>query len=177
MFEFIQQAVARARLQERFGGGDRGGAHAGDAGEHAAAPMMAASGKAPPGAYSPAADTVVDDYHANRAALDSRWAGNDLLARAMARHRGEEVAPQAIKPEPGAPKTSRPLADPAQLMASIFGISPAPAAAPAAPAMPSPAAQAGMSEEESYRARRAAMDARPGQEGYQRALARHAAKK
>jgi len=107
-------------------------------------------------------------------AARSGGGGMSFHERAMARSRGEKVADPAIQPERGAPASARPLRDPQAVIAEAMAQSaPKPAAAPAAPARP----YTGLSPQEEYEQRRAAMNAKAGDQSFlQQALARHAAR-
>jgi hypothetical protein len=168
MFDIIQQYLARARAQDWFGGSSPPAAAAAS-GADAAAPLYG-GGPAAPGVVSPAAETVLDEreqYYARSAAMDAKWAQSPMLARALARARGEAVDDLPIAPELGAPASERPLRDPQTVIAEALASVMKPVAPPAAPS------GAGPYEEDNYHARRAAMDAKyAGDSPYQRAMAR-----
>jgi hypothetical protein len=128
-------------------------------------PPVAAPAPAPaPASSGPSPE---EEYRARRAAMDARDGdGPSFLQRALARLRGDDHAP--IEREPGAPAQERPLRDPETVIAEAMATAsrPAPAAAPE-PERP----YSGLSPEEEYRARRAALDARE-MPHYQRAMAR-----
>jgi len=178
MLDFFHATLARAQAEDLFGG-ERPAAvsSASEASPLPPAYAPGVTGVAGPRALSPAAETVLDErelYLANSASFDARWAHDGLLARAMARHRGEAFADPATRPELGAPTSARPLRDPSAVIAEALASSRRPMSAPA-PEREGPVS--GLSPEEEYRDRRAAMDARaPQLEFLARALARHAAR-
>jgi len=134
-----------------------------------------------PGAYSPAVDTLLDPretYLANKAGMDAKWSGSDMLARALARHRGEKVDDQAIKPELGAPKQTRPLASLDTVMGQAHAEAAHAKAPPAAPTPPPAAPHSGPSERNVYETNAKAADERASKDVWlQRALERYGKKK
>lgn len=152
---------------------------AADHSSHAPAGYSGPSRGAVPGAYSPAVDTLLDPretYLANKAGMDAKWNGSDMLARALARHRGEKVEEGAIKPELGAPKQTRPLASTDQVMAQVHAESAKPPAA--APTPPPAAPHSGPTERDVYTANAGAADERASKDVWlQRALERYGKKK
>jgi hypothetical protein len=163
------------------GGGATPGHATSDHAAHASPAYPGPARGAVPGAYSPAVNTLVDEkdiYQANKAGMDAKWSGSDLLQRALARHRGEKVEDRAIKPELGAPTHTRPLASPEAVIAQAQAASapaahaaPGPAAAPAAP-------HSGPSERDVYLANQTASDERAQKDVWlQRALERYGKKK
>jgi hypothetical protein len=177
-FDYLDEMKRKASLF----GGDASAASAPATSRPPAAPAAAGgTSAAVPGAHSPAADTVLDEretYLANSASFDKKWEGDDFLARALARHRGEKVEEQPVAPELGAPKSERPMRSLEEIMAEVHAQSAPPKAPAAEPEAPSPAAQAGMSERDHYMERRAAMDGKSKDDDFlQRALERHRARK
>ena len=154
---------------------------AADHAPHAAPSYPGPTGGAVPGAYSPAVDTLLDPretYLANKAGMDAKWSGSDLLQRALARHRGEKVEDRPIKPELGAPKQTRPLASTEAVMAQVHAESAKAKAAPAAPAPPPAAPHSGPTERDVYMANAKASDERAAKDVWlQKALERYGKKK
>lgn len=182
-FDFMKKPDdQQGKLETMFGKGDSFGSPP-KAGPLSGAPPASQSA-AVPGAVSPAADTVVDSeekdtYLSNKASMDSKWANDPLLARAMARQRGEKLEDPEIKPELGAPKQSRPLADPADVIAGVMATANQPAAKePSAGTGPAEAPSTGPSEKNIYEANRASFDAKHKDDDWlQQALERHKARK
>jgi len=100
-----------------------------------------------------------DLYEANAASFDKKWDKDPLLARALARHRGEDVdaalAAQAPAAELGAPTAAEPAA-PAVVAAAEPVAAPAPASASVA--WSSTTAPAASSERDIYEANAASFD-------------------
>jgi len=170
MFDFMSQIFAQMKAQDRFGGGSQSDAvPAVSHSPFGPAPMTGPTGGAVPGVVSPAAETVLDEresYLANSAGFDAKWANDSLLSRALARHRGEKVEDPAIQPERGAPGQERPQRDIATIIAEAMASAAKPASGPA-PERERP--YTGLSPEEEYHQRRAALDARAGSQPHREA--------
>jgi hypothetical protein len=116
---------------------------------------------APPGPERPYSGlSPEEEYRSRRAAMDARELPH--YERAMARHRGEQGDDRAIAREAGAPAHRRPLRDPQEVIAEAMATAPRPTSTPVPPPE---RPYSGLSPEEEYRQRRAALDARYGGAG------------
>jgi hypothetical protein len=166
---FVQAVVTALRTQ--------------DSGAAAAATETAAPTPPPaPTRRKPGGPISEEEIYADRHAYsENKWKNDPMLARAMARQRGEAVEELPINPELGAPSASAAPASAAPATATATTATSAPAASVSAAAPTSSAAppSRGMPDERNvYEANRAAYDERWKTDPmYERAMARIRARK